>query len=129
VRDQRGITDERDERDGGGDDPAPDGVAVLGEVRVHEAEALPHGHGGAPEPPRELAVLGAGEALSGRIHRGETKRRIDGLPVDLALHQAGWRRWWWWLTTLLSGQPESPAERRWSPDSMPLVSSLVDEVT
>jgi hypothetical protein len=128
MRDHRGITDERDERDGGGDDLAPDGVAVLGEVLVHEAKALPHGHGGAPEPPCELAVLGASEALSGQIHRGETKRRIDGLLADLALHKAGWRRWWWWLTTLSSGRPESPVERRGSPDSTPLVSSLADEV-
>lgn len=34
----------------------------------------------------------ASKTLSGWIHWGETKRRIDGLPVDLALHQAGWRR-------------------------------------
>uniref|UniRef100_J3LMQ9 Uncharacterized protein n=1 Tax=Oryza brachyantha TaxID=4533 RepID=J3LMQ9_ORYBR len=57
------ITDERDERDGGNDDPAPDGVAVLREVLVHEAEALPRGCGRAPEPTRELTVLRAGEAL------------------------------------------------------------------
>lgn len=75
-----------------------------------------------------LEVRRRGEDGGERPDREGIKRQIDGLPADLALQQAGWRRWWRWLMSLSFGQPDVPAERMGSPDSTSPASSLADKV-